>query len=387
LERPETDAPGPSIARGLPSAAIAPGVPGCRPRPRGLHRALCAAAYALAGSALVWLVSHTDLGGVRATLVALGPLAALVLVPLGLQVLLEALSWRMLLGRLGHRVGIGLAWRVNVQAEAVRLSFPGGPPVAEAMRPMLFARLRSVALADAASALVVRKLCHLSTEGVFLAMGTLLGSALFETWARSLGPAGRILPFLSGAAALGLVAAGVFIGLLLSHGSLAVRLERFLAGLTPGRLASFLETRRASFITLDSRLRTLLWRSPGTLSWNLLTGLGGWLLDAAETFLVLHLTGFPIGPGEALGVEALVAVMRSCAFAVPGGLGIQDLTYHALLQGTVSDAASMSLILLKRARDVFWVATGFGLPLLLDRLRPSDARLGASSSWRAGGSG
>jgi len=364
----DSDAPRPAPTRaaaGLPGAVIVPVAP--VPPARGLPRALRAAAYVLAASALVWLLSTTDLGAVRTTLAAIGPLAALVLVPLGLQITLEAVSWRLLLRRLGHGVGLGTAWRVNVQAEAVRLSLPGGPPVAEAMRPMLFARLRSVALADAASALVVRKICHLFTQGVFIGMGVLLGSVLFERWARSLGPAGRILPVLSGIAALGLIAAGAFIGLMLSYGSLAVRLERLLSRVARGRLASFLETRRASFVTLDSRLRTLLWRSPGTLSWNLVTGLGGWLLDATETLVVLRLAGFPIGPGEALGVEALVSVMRNVAFAVPGGLGIQDFTYHTLLQGTVSDAASMSLILLKRTRDVFWVAVGFGLPLLLDR--------------------
>ncbi len=104
------------------------------------------------------------------------------------------------------------------------------------------------------------------------------------------------------------------------------------------------------------------------MAWNLLTAIGGWLLDAAETLLVLRVVGFPVGPGEALGVEALTSVVRIAAFAVPGGLGIQDLAYHTLLRGTVSDTASMSLILLKRARDVFWVVTGLSLPLLLDRL-------------------
>jgi len=323
--------------------------------------------YALAASALVWLFSTTDLDAVRATLRNVGPLAPLAFLPMGLQIALEAISWRLLLGKLGYRVGLALSFRVNMQAEAIRLSFPGGPPLAEAMRPLLFARLRSVALTDAATALVVRKLCHISTQGAFLAMGALLGSALFERWARTLGPAGRSLPLLTCAAAGGMMAAGAFLGLMLSQGSLASRAERFLARLIGGRLATFLETRRASFAAVDSRLRTLLWRSPGTLSWNLVTGLGGWLLDATETLLVLRLVGFRIGPGEALGVEALVSVIRIGAFAVPGGLGFTDLTYHALLQGTVSDAASMSLILLKRGRDVFWVATGFLLPLLLDR--------------------
>lgn len=327
-----------------------------------------AAAYAIAAAALVALLRATDLGGVAATLRAIGPLALLALVPLGVQVLLEAVSWRVLLARLGQRVGLGLACRVNVQAEAIRLSFPGGSPIADATRPLLFTRLRSVPLGDAATALVVRKLCHMSTQGVYLGMGLVLGSALFERWARTLGPAGRALPALGCAVAVGLIAAAVLAGSMLSHGTLAARAERFAGRLTRGRLASFLEARRSSFAALDGRLGLLLSRSPRALAWNLATGLAGWLLEAVETLVLLRLVGFHLGPGEALGLEAVVSVVRIAAFAVPGGLGIQDLTYHALLQGTVSDTASMALILLKRGRDVFWVATGFALPFLLDRL-------------------
>jgi hypothetical protein len=324
--------------------------------------------YALAAAALVSLVWTTDLSAVRAALRAVGPLAPLALVPLALQILLEAVSWRLLLGRLGHRVGVALSFRVNLQGEAIRLSFPGGPPLAEATRTVLFARLRGVTLGDATGALVVRKLCHMLTQGVYLGLGTLLGLALFQRWGRSLGQPGRALPFLACAAAAGLVAAAALAGFVLSRGSLASRAKLLLARLTGGRLASFLEAREAGVAALDDRLKILLARSPGTLCWNLLTGLAGWLLEAAETLILLRLVGLPVAPWQALGVEALVSVVRIGAFAVPGGLGIQDLTYHTLLHGTVSDAASMSFILLKRARDVFWVATGFGLPLLLDRL-------------------
>jgi Lysylphosphatidylglycerol synthase TM region len=343
-------------------------VAGSGSRGQALRRAFQACAYVAGAAALFWLLRSTDLAAVAATLRTVGPLALLVLVPLGLQIALEAVSWRLLLARLGRRVGLALSWRVNVQAEAIRLSFPGGPPLAEATRPALFARLGSVPLGDAATALVARKLCHMSTQGAYLGTGLVLGGALFERWARALGPAGRSLPALAWAVAAGLTAAALSMGTLLAHGSIASRAERLLARLRRGRVASRLEARRARFAALDGRIRLLLARSPRTMAWNLLTGAGGWFLDAAETLLVLRLVGFQVTPGEALGVEALASVVRIAAFAVPGGLGIQDFAYHALLQGTVSDTASMSFILLKRARDVFWVATGLLLPLLLDRV-------------------
>ncbi len=372
MKTPQSGPPLPDVA----GAAAAKGAPS------RVRAALRACAYVAAAAALVALVRATDLRGVAATLRDVGPLAALALVPLGLQIVLEAFSWRLLLGRLGHRVALALSWRVNVQAEAIRLGFPGGPPLADAMRAVLFGRVRAIPLRDAAAALVARKLCQACTQGVYLGAAVALGAPLFERWARSVGPAGRALPLAAWAAAIGLASLSALAAWTLSRASLASRAEPLLARLTPGRLASALEARRASLAAVEERLRFLLARSPRTLSWNLLTGLGGWLLDAAETLLLLRLMGAQVGPGQALGVEALVSLVRILAFAVPGGLGIQDLTYHALLQGTVSEAAAVSLILLKRGRDVFWVAAGFGLPPLLDRLflRPGPPREAAHAA-------
>jgi uncharacterized membrane protein YbhN (UPF0104 family) len=93
-------------------------------------------------------------------------------------------------------------------------------------------------------------------------------------------------------------------------------------------------------------------------SWNAATALAGWLLDAAETWLLLRLLGASIGPGEALAVEAAVSVLQVVAFAVPGGLGVSDLGYHALVHGLAGEPVAAALVLAKRARDAVWIAAG-----------------------------
>ncbi len=327
--------------------------------PPGLaRRALRLGGYAVAGLALVRLFWTIDLEGVGALLRGVGPYAPLALLPFGLQVVLESGSWRLLLARLGHPVGWRQSLRVTVGAEAVRLCFPGGTAVADGLRPLLFWRHAKVPLSDGASALAVRKLCHLATQGVYLALGVALGSALLQRWAKELGGFGRALPILSLLLPAALTATAILLGLLLFHGSLATRAERLLTRVTRGRLAALLEARRASYAKLDERLRVLLGRHAAALLWNGATALAGWLLEAVETFFLLSLLGAPLGWGEALALEASLSVVRVLAFAVPGGLGVQDLTYHALLQGVAGEPAAVSFVLLKRARDVFWVAVG-----------------------------
>ena len=337
------------------SVAALPGGPG-RVRPRRLRGALVVRllAYAVGAASMAQLLRTIDLSEATAVVAGAGPAVALALAPLGLQILLEAVSWRALLSRLGRTVRQGAALRVSLVGEGVRLAFPGGAAAGDAARTALFRVEAGVPVPDGAAALAIRKLCHLATQGVYLALGAALGTALFAA-------AGSPRALRAGtlSTAFALTAAAAALSLALFHGRVASRMERLLSRLTRGRFAAALEARRSSYAALDERLRTLLGRHGGTLAWNLVTALAGWLLEAAEAWLLLLLLGVPIAPGEAIALEALVSVARSAAFAVPGGLGVQDLGYHALLRGLVGEPAAAAFVLMRRARDLSWIAIAF----------------------------
>lgn len=86
--------------------------------------------------------------------------------------------------------------------------------------------------------------------------------------------------------------------------------------------------------------------------------LAGWLLGAAEVWLVMELLGHPVGWAEALLLESLGQAVRAAAFLVPGALGVQEGTY--LLLGTflgLEPPLALALSLAKRARELI-----LGLP-------------------------
>lgn len=322
-------------------------------------RVLRVGTYSVALLALVELIRNADLHGVAGAIGRTGPLSAVVVLPFGIQMLLEAESWRLLLGRLGHRVSWTVSLRATMSAEAVRMCFPGGSAVADGLRPVIFKRQGGVPLGVATSALAVRKLCHIGSEGAFSAIGLALGSSLFARWVKDLGSRGPQLFVAAAVVSLALVGAGVALALLLLHGSVASRAERLLTRLTRGRLFSFLEARRSRYAAFDDSFRALLGCS--LLAANAATALAGWLLDGVETFVILALLGAPVAFGEAVLLEACVAVVRAIAFAVPGGLGVQDLSYHTLLRGFVGEPAALGFVLMKRARDVVWIIVGLVL--------------------------
>ena len=60
-----------------------------------------------------------------------------------------------------------------------------------------------------------------------------------------------------------------------------------------------------------------------------------------------------------MGVEALVVLSRHLLPFLPGGLGVQELGYAALLAGVGCDTDRvMSLVVLKRVRELSWVSVG-----------------------------
>jgi uncharacterized membrane protein YbhN (UPF0104 family) len=94
-----------------------------------------------------------------------------------------------------------------------------------------------------------------------------------------------------------------------------------------------------------------------------------WLLEAFETYLILRLLGVDLDPTTVLAIEVAASLLRSMAFAVPAGLGVQDLGYVAMLGAFgVPEAATVgaAFVVLKRTKELFWIGAGY-LVLLVRR--------------------
>ncbi|MDB5367845.1 MAG: rane protein [Rhodospirillales bacterium] len=84
-----------------------------------------------------------------------------------------------------------------------------------------------------------------------------------------------------------------------------------------------------------------------------------WSLGMFEVWAVAQALGFDLALLDALLIESLLQAVKSCAFLVPGALGVQEGALVALfaLFGLPADAA-LALSLLKRARDVIYGVPG-----------------------------
>jgi putative membrane protein len=93
------------------------------------------------------------------------------------------------------------------------------------------------------------------------------------------------------------------------------------------RLVQFAERREwgaVAHVTSLSQNLQGLWRHRNGLWGSLLVHGGLWVFGATEVFIALAFMGHPVTAVDAIAIESVGQAVRAAAFAMPGGLGIQD---------------------------------------------------------------
>lgn len=81
--------------------------------------------------------------------------------------------------------------------------------------------------------------------------------------------------------------------------------------------------------------------------------LASWIASALGAWIVLRLMGIELSVWTILSLESLIFALRSAAFAIPAGIGVQEAAY--ILAGPLlglPPEAALALALAKRARDL-----------------------------------
>jgi hypothetical protein len=176
---------------------------------------------------------------------------------------------------------------------------------------------------------------------------------------------GRALPAVTAAGAVGCLVLGLGVLALVRRADLVLRA----AAILPRRWRVAIE-RKTLAVAAWRAATAPFFRRPERIALCCLFTLGHWLAEAFETYAVARLLGLPIGPGAALGFESLMALGRSLAFFLPGGIGLQDSGQVLLahLSG-VSNAALVgaAFVMVKRSKELLWTATAAVLTWSLAR--------------------
>ena len=84
-----------------------------------------------------------------------------------------------------------------------------------------------------------------------------------------------------------------------------------------------------------------------------------WILGVIEIYYIMKFIGYPISLVDAWIIEAVAQMVRAGTFFVPASIGVQEgaiLTIGAALTG--SPSAGFTAAIIRRVREVIWIAWG-----------------------------
>lgn len=337
-----------------------------RPRP------IRTVAFFLAGvalfSVLIWLVGAAPIGRL---LLTVGWSVVLLPLPHVLVTLCETAGWWFAFSRDGCPLAYTTLLRFTVAAKTILSFTPSVSQAGELVKLHLLCRA-GVRTDLATASVVTGKTTVAAAELAFIILGFTVSLGYV-----SIDPAVKMWTVV-GVVVLAFALAGVLTWQWLGVFGPLVRLGRRLAV-----LRGFLDRHEPLLLSTDAILREYLVHHRARFWASGLAYFSIWLVGALETWLIMWMVGLPTHAPVVLFIHTwLVVVGRLTAF-IPANLGTQEagaLMAFALVGLPAEGALAFSL--LRRVRQLVWIATGLALWPRGRRGHATAPTVGTSSSLR-----
>jgi phosphatidylglycerophosphate synthase len=281
---------------------------------------------------------RADLQSIGALMRQLGAALPIILVPGALWHLLRTIAWHQCFDG-DQRPPFGRICRVRLAAEA--FSFVTIRGVAgEPLKVVLLEP--DVPAAVSAAAVALERIAYMVVTAVILGISAIVAIVtlpLTRTWIQLF--------------AVVATAAAAMVGLSIA---LWVRAERSGAGTgaspQTGWGSQFLRA-------LDAQLRHLVRTDRGRLRRLAVLEAAAYLTMALEVWVVLWVTGTPLGFGAAMAIETFTRAASVASAFIPGNIGALEASNVAVAVALHAAGAAAALALARRVRGVLWCIAGF----------------------------
>jgi uncharacterized protein (TIRG00374 family) len=313
------------------------------------------ALFLIAGlSMIAWLVSQAGVENVWLQIRNLGWLFPLILLPFLGVFFCDTLGWAQVFrpGRLSGSVGTGLLFCVRLAGESINNITPtaylGGEPV-----KALILKRYGIPTSEGLTSVVLAKTTLALSQILFMFIGAvLLVVRLRDT--------GIVLACLLGAVPL----AGLFIYFIVSWQRRGLFKPLIKVARRIGIGVHRLESLEAKFEKVDEGIRAFYREHPGRFARSFLFHFAGWLVGVLEVAVILKLIGFECTWMDIFIIESLAQLAKGIGslLPLPGSLGVQEgggvYIFHIL---KFDMSAGLTLMLLKRVRELIFAALGLSL--------------------------
>lgn len=307
----------------------------------------------LGASLFFWLIQLAGIQRLLDTFYEIGWPLFLIFIPYFIVYLLDALGWQSTFNLRPKRLGFYRLFLIRTAGESLNNTLPSASLGGEPVKALLLKRF-NVDMAEASSSVIVAK----TTMTIAQALFTLLGfGALYISLEHSIALSG-FFPVAWIVFIVGVIGLGVLVRLQQTGFTRPLVRVVGVSKLFTQILARYEKTLVALDVNLarfHSQAKAKFWVSSG---WFFC----GWMVGVFEVYFFGVIFGVPLSLIDALAIEALVTMLRTVAFLMPGNIGIQEggivLLFLAVGQTTFS---GISFSLVRRLRELIWIGFGFGL--------------------------
>jgi hypothetical protein len=289
-----------------------------------------------------------------------GRYAPLALLPFVVSMTLDATGILMLLRTLGRSVPLARLVPIRMATEALHQTAPAGFVVADSAMAKLLDTRCATPMAEGGVLAVARKWLVMRAHAGYIALGAFVGAGLLvRVSERNLG--GSWLPWAVGASALVPLGLSLALGAGFRGRPAFARIQLALGKLPWPALRDRAARWGSGAVVVDNHLARV--GAARSVTWAAATAFFAcWLVEAFETALIVRLVGGPFDLAFAMAVEVSISLLRSVGNVAPAGLGVQDAGYAVLFQSMgLPPHTTAAFVLLKRAKELVWIALGYGL--------------------------
>lgn len=312
---------------------------------KGLRALLFVAGVGL----LIYLIWRIGFDAVLANLSRFGPWFLAIIAIGALWLFLQTLAWSVIQNAFFRKVPFLALFRIKIIGDALNVLLPSASLGGEAARAYLLKR--AVPLREGVPGIVFDKTVEFTASNIFLVTGLLLGSLFVRL------PDGLLVPTV---VCLAVTTIGIVVLIVFSVRGVCSTLARITARFPRAR--RWVEGRREPLEALDENLRLLYRKGHAKTVAALVLHFLGRVAGALEVLVILRVLGVPVGPLPAVFIYAVIVIINTVFFILPGQWGITESASTLLLQALGSPAAvGLSLGVIRRIRKLVFVALALGL--------------------------
>ena len=314
--------------------------------------------FLLIGVALLAaIIANTDLGEAIDLVGQMSWGVAIILALFFISFLGDVFAWQLTLSASAGMTWYGRLWFVRMVGEAFNYTIPAGGMGGEPVKAVLLKRYFDIDYDDAIASLVMVKTINLIALIGFLSIGfgLMQFSSAIETAYRNV--------------------AGIGLTVLIVAISAFFVVQRF--GLLSSSAALFnrrgncpwAERAVAKIQDVESRFKNFYDGNAVKFVAALCVAFAVWCVGVAEIYATLYFLGYPVSLSQAWMIEAAAQLIRSGTFFIPASLGAQEgifVVMCGIFTGT--PVSGLATALVRRIREITWVAAGFLCSVVLPKV-------------------